>query len=197
MASDGLSEKIVQAADDLAFILRYAAHGNCFASIADELDIAKSCVRIHQLRYEGRFTVRYDIGEDCMAICVPRMLLQPLVENAVMHGLVPCGETGTLTVGVRYHQREKRVVLRVMDTGRGMETKTLLSLQRRLEESAVEPCVTAGMDAGGVGLANIFRRLYLLHGKSALPRIQSAGNGQTTITISLPANGREGGGNHL
>jgi LytS/YehU family sensor histidine kinase len=135
--------------------------------VADELDLAQSYLRLLQGRMEDR--LRFEIEADAAARAqpLPPLLLQPLVENAVMHGLEPSIDGGTVRISARV--QGQRLVLEVQDDGRGLDAPPRPGARR----------------GNGMALDNIRERLQARYGAEATLDVQAARPG-TLARISLP-----------
>jgi two-component sensor histidine kinase len=135
--------------------------------VADELDLAQSYLRLLQGRMEDR--LRFEIEADAAARAqpLPPLLLQPLVENAVMHGLEPSIDGGTVRISARV--QGQRLVLEVQDDGRGLDAPPRPGARR----------------GNGMALDNIRERLQARYGTEATLDVQAARPG-TLARISLP-----------
>jgi two-component system LytT family sensor kinase len=144
-----------------------------FTTLGRELDIVESYLDIERARFEDRLRVRIDVAPKLKSARVPPLLLQPLVENAVKHGIAPLRHGGEVVVSARLEAAESgkpKLSLTVRDTGVGT-TLTELGLRQR----------------DGVGLRNVERRLACQYGVSASLKVQTAPGEGTTVTILLPA----------
>jgi two-component system LytT family sensor kinase len=144
-----------------------------FATLGRELDIVEAYLEIEQARFEERLRIRIDVPPALRTIRVPALLLQPIVENAVKHGVAPLAEGGDVTIRgtlERAADGSLELSLTVTDTGAGV---TAADLRRGR--------------ALGVGLSNVERRLQGQYGRDASLSIQSVPGAGTTVTIRLPA----------
>ena len=132
--------------------------------LADELDFARRYLDIEQIRFGDRLTVREDVEPAALSARVPPLLLQPLVENAVRHGIMPREDGGTLLIEAR--RVGERLLLRVVDDGPG-------------------PPSDADTD-GGVGLSNTKARLESLYGDGHRFTLQRADGGGCVVRVELP-----------
>lgn len=132
--------------------------------LADELDFARRYLDIEQIRFGDRLVVREDVKPATLSACVPPLLLQPLVENAVRHGIMPREEGGTLVIEAR--RVGARLLLRVVDDGPG-------------------PSGQNDTD-GGVGLSNTKARLQSLYGEDHCFVLQRADGGGCAVRVELP-----------
>ncbi len=143
-----------------------------FTSLQQELNLVKSYVVIEQARFGERLQVAYDIDASVLPCKIPPLIIQPLVENAVRHGLMGKESGGNIVIAA--HREEDNVVIRVHDDGVGIPADILPDLLSSKQEGV------------GVGLQNINRRLLSCFGNSLLIT-SSSGNG-TVVTITIPVN---------
>jgi two-component system LytT family sensor kinase len=142
--------------------------------LGEELDIIDAYLAIERERFQERLSVTVDIPDALREARVPPLLLQPLVENAVKHGITPLRRGGSIHIAarlVRHGPRAGEVALQlvVADTGAGVGGDGRAS--------------TAGH---GVGLSNLARRLERLYGERGAFAIASAPDRGTTVTLHLP-----------
>ena len=135
-------------------------------SLREELDLAEAYVGIEQARLGERLRVTWDIATDIASAQVPPMLLQPLVENAIGHGIARSPEGGNLTIGAA--KADTRLVLEVRDDGPGLAA-----------------AVRGGTEPGGVGLDNTRKRLSHLYGTEQGLHLTRDG-GWTRVRVELP-----------
>lgn len=147
-----------------------------FVTLADELHLLKNYIRLQEFRYEGNFTVAYDVEEDAKGCFLPRLLMQPMVENALLHGLDLKRENSRITI--RGKVDGETLNLSIEDNGRGM---TQEQIQGLLNNKAKK---TSGLS--GIGVANVKERLELYYGGGSGISYVSGEHG-TTVHIFLPA----------
>jgi LytS/YehU family sensor histidine kinase len=133
--------------------------------LGEELEILTPYLEIQRARHPDRIAVRLEVPEAALAARVPAMVLQPLVENAIRHGLGPRAAAGT--VEIRAERQGGELVLEVRDDGVGVA------------EAAPE----------GVGLGNTRRRLDELYGARHQMRVSPAPGGGTVVRLSIPQGG--------
>ncbi len=141
-----------------------------FTTLGRELDLIESYLDIERARFEQRLSVLIDVPPELRRLRIPPLVLQPLVENAVKHGIAPAREGGAVRISARLDDDTRTILLTVSDTGRGA-TKTQLRRGR----------------TEGVGLANIERRLAAQFGPGASLSIVSTPSVGTTVEVRLPA----------
>jgi two-component system, LytTR family, sensor kinase len=143
-----------------------------YTTLGRELEIIESYLDIERARFEHRLLVRIDVPARLRTIRVPSLVLQPVVENAVKHGVAPHRLGGQVTVRATLegnHPEARQLALVVHDTGAGT-TEAALRQGRK----------------GGVGLRNIERRLACQYGASAWMSIRTTPGEGTTVEIRLP-----------
>lgn len=147
-----------------------------FITVAEEIHILEKYIHLQEFRYGGQFHVRYEISMETEGYQVPRLLLQPLVENSLLHGMDLKEKEGCLKI--KTELVEGRLYLKVTDNGRGMTEEQIRKL---LSEKSRK---TTGFTA--IGIPNIQERLHLYYGEDAGIYYESSEQ-ETTAVIFLPA----------
>jgi LytS/YehU family sensor histidine kinase len=162
-------DKAEACVERLAEILRYVLKRSeeDFVPLADELGMTRSYLEIEQARFEDRLRVESDIAADTLGRLVPNLILPPLVENAVKHGLATKMGPGTVRIEARL--ADDVLCLTVFDDGVGMNASALAEAFER-----------------GVGLRNLRERLHHLYGQDGMPAIESRPGEGTRVEIRLP-----------
>ncbi|KIL52573.1 histidine kinase [Jeotgalibacillus alimentarius] len=145
------------------------------STLSEEIDHVKSYLSIEEARFYDRLDVLYEIEDAALSASVPPLTLQPLVENAVKHGLKAKSEEGRLIV--RAFRDRDRIRIEVEDNGEGIE-KTRI-------ESLLESAVTSEKGTG-IGLYNLNERLIKIIGEQSKLTIQSAEKKGTIVSFSVP-----------
>ena len=164
--------EIAVLAENLAVILRKSISSRPFITLREELETIESYVEIQKIRFTGRFLYETEIPdqlEDCM---VPKMILQPLVENAIIHGLDGCGHG---YICIYAFQKEGILNISVTDDGCGMS---------REMEDWINSDAPAKRD-GHLGLYNVINILKIYYGQEYGVKAAVTEDG-TTITLRLP-----------
>ncbi len=171
--------EIMEITQSLSMMFRYVIKGGNFATIEEELGhLAKYSTIIHY-RFMGRITIQTECAPDIGAVTVPRMIVQPLVENAVFHGLE--GKLGPGLVRVRLYREGSQIHVQVSDNGLGMTEEALAAVKANLSSPA---------DSGQVyqvGLANIAHRLRLYYPGAGGIHITSRPGEGTLVELILDA----------
>lgn len=139
------------------------------APIRKELEFLDAYLEIEQARFGERIQIQKKITVD-EGIEIPILMLQPIVENAIVHGILPRVEGGCVQISI--HQNGRDLVIQVRDDGVGMSTVEICQILHKA-------------DAGGIGLYNIQERLQRLYGSRLV--IESEPGCGTTVTVSIPA----------
>jgi len=148
-----------------------------FVTLAEELEHIEAYLAIERARFGDKLKVEYDIEPDVERYVVPGLLLQPLVENAVKHGLLPKREGGVVRIQAR-RNGPRTMELVVADNGAGMTADSF---------SSVNPMQESGKRRlSGIGLANVRGRLQSIYGQPYDLAIQSEPGKGTICTIRLP-----------
>ena len=158
-------EMIAQLADTFRYGLR--ATQEELVPLKDELKFVQDCLNLEKERFGDRMQVVYEVEEALLHQKIPPMLLQPLIENAVKHGIAKSVEGGTITVSIT--SANNKMQFAVKDTGAGLQDK--------------EP---AAMLQSGIGLSNTQKRLYYLFGAS-ITILPNKPNG-AIVGFSIPKN---------
>jgi two-component system sensor histidine kinase YesM len=156
-----------------------------------ELDQLQHYLTIIETRVGGRVQTVIEVEERWLDAEVPKMILQPIVENAVKYGLEPLSRQGVLRVYSR--QTEDRLQIVVQDNGLGMDDDSLSQLSRSLAGTPMLGLEQEEPNARrGIGLLNVHRRIRLMYGDPYGIRIESVRNVGTTVIVSFPIPDKEG-----
>lgn len=167
--------EVATVAADLADILRSSISGDEFVTLGEELTTLDRYVEIQSIRFPGKFRLEKDIDEAALDVQVPKLMLQPIVENAILHGFADTG--GSIVVTARLGDTE--LELTVTDDGCGMSEESL----RRFREG--------GRAGEHLGLRNVDAILRLHYGDAYGLRFPPVSGRGTCVAISLPAARKE------
>jgi two-component system sensor histidine kinase YesM len=179
----GVSE-IAGISESLANMFRYAVKANSFVAVKDEIRHVEEYARIIDFRFRGRLQVRIDIEDELRDARMLKMLLQPLVENAVFHGLERKVGEGTVQLEIK-RMASGLIHITIRDDGFGMDNESLLELSQRLERYG-EPEAMREPSKKGIGMMNIYRRIKLFYGDAADMIIESRLQEGTCVTVVFP-----------
>lgn len=149
-------------------------HGT-FITVEEEIHMLKNYIHIQEFRYGGHFSVIYDIDPKISNCMVPHLLLQPLVENALMHGLDMKAEEGIITVSAR--ESDGKLILKIKDNGRGLTSEQAAQLMNSKKQKTER--------FAAIGIPNIQERLRLYYKEEAELIFNSSQQG-TTAAVSIP-----------
>lgn len=179
------STEIVEIINALSSMMRYCIKGADFVPLKSELEMVDCYLKIISIRFEGRFDLEIDVPEALGNTPLPRLTLQPIVENAVSHGLEPKPGRGALTIRGNACGNGD-ILIQVRDDGMGMSPETLSHLRECLanSDSAVSLQTAEG---AGLALLNVHNRIRGSFGAGYGLRIESAPDRGTEISVRLPA----------
>lgn len=156
---------------NLSRMLQYTAyHKNVMELLCDDLEWLRQYLFIMQVRFEQKFEVNVDIPEKLMEIKVPKLFLQPFVENAIVHGFEYIGENGLLEIYTEIE--EDAIFFYVEDNGCGMTPEK------------IQQVMDAGEHSGGI--ANVHKRMQILYGKEYGVEIYSQAGEGTAVRLRIP-----------
>ena len=158
---------------DLTSILRYGLRWESeLVLLKEELEQVRRYVQIQQERFPDRVHLEIHCDAALMDVRVPRMGIQLLVENAIIHGIEPSGKRGTVVLNV--FRNGPAIAIDVIDDGVGMDASRVYAIEEGRSPS------------GGSGLANLRSRLHYIYGPTAALDIVSAPGNGTAVRMSLP-----------
>lgn len=152
--------------------------GGMYATVLEETRLLEYYVQIMKIRYGDRFDLVLDIEPKAAGLIMLRLLLQPIVENAIVHGIHECEMRGLISVRGRLRE-EGTLEFIISDNGRGMSAAHLGTLLGEREERE-----SKGFN--GIGFRNVHERLLLNYGPPYGLKIDSAPDAGTTVTLLLP-----------
>ena len=125
-------------------------------SLARELKVVRDYMFLQEMRFGGRITYRIDCQTDAQLVHIPTFTFQPLVENAIIHGLASKEEGGSIFIRIR--ERYGKICIVVADNGVGMELEALRQLRRELRDEE-----TGRTRRTSIGLSNIDKRIHMMY----------------------------------
>jgi two-component system, sensor histidine kinase YesM len=172
--------------DNLAAFIRYTLKPPARSvRVADEIECVERYVWLLRLRFGERYRFELSVDEDVLQVETPALVIQPLVENAVAHGLRDQAEGGEVRIGARL--QGETAILSVEDTGIGMSEEEVERVMR--EGSSDEAAFDGDSSRGGIGLRNVIRRVSLATGGRGSVELRSSRGEGTSIRIFLPTGG--------
>ena len=174
MCERGKNADAVQMVHALARLFRISiSRGHELIPIEKELQHAEAYLQIQKYRYKNQFTYHFTVDEDCVHCLCNKITLQPIIENAIVHGLDLMVDDGHIEITVRPDGGD--ILLIVSDDGIGMEPEQVAALLQN------EPS-----DRTGIGVKNVNDRLRIYFGPGYGLSIESAPYAGTTVTIRTP-----------
>lgn len=175
---------LAESIDSFGQLLRYnIKNEGLYATIESELRTAASLINVYNIRYFNQLTLTVDVPASLRQFPIIKFLLQPLLENAILHGFVPPNTSLDICISIR--QTDDLVEIKVSDNGNGMSRERLLEVQTHMVHSSED--LPASENSTFIGLRNIYQRLILFYGQKAQLTIDSEEACGTLITIQLPA----------
>lgn len=159
------------------------------APLEQELKHASNYVTLQKIRFGDSFNASFDISQELYGYCVLRIILQPLIENAIQHGFEGWESGGLIRVSARLENGN--LILRIRDNGMGMDEKTLERLQREMTRDLKD----WKAEREGIGLLNVYYRMRIRYQEKCSLSITSALMKGTDIYMVFPAEKSENRGN--
>lgn len=177
------SKEVVQIADSLSQIMRYSIKGSEIVTLDQEIRIIEQYLSIISIRFDNRFSFIIDIPESTRAIKLPRFILQPIVENAVYHGLEPKYGPGELRIYCRNEPGQLQIC--IQDNGVGIDHDQLSEIDRQLSLSNPQE-LFAVESRKGLAILNVHHRIQQFFGTDYGISVESEPNKGTHVHIYIP-----------
>lgn len=178
MVEGGRNDEAVFMISQLAKLFRISlSKGRTVILIKDELQHAQSYMNIQKIRYKNTFSVLFDVDEEVYTYCTVKLILQPILENAINYGVKEMDDCGEIKVTGK--KKGDKIILSVIDNGVGMtedEVNLVLTDSNRMHKHG-----------SGVGLVNINNRIQILFGKEYGLVVESELDEGTIVSIEMPA----------
>lgn len=174
----------------LSTLLRYTiSHRSDMVTLGQELKSVDNYIKIQQYRFNNRFEYRKNIedyGEDLLSIKIPKLTLQPLIENAIYHGIDSLLTKGLIEMDI--YCTQTRLIISVSDNGVGMDAEQLESIRNKLKAYVYDPKGSSSTKSTGVAISNVNSRIKLAFGDLYGVTIFSKKNVGSKFQISIPIN---------
>lgn len=172
----GITEKMIKSLSDL---FRYSLKNDqAVVPLARELKIVEDYMYLQHMRFGARIAYEINCDVDTQAVLLPTFTFQPLVENAIIHGLTPKVEGGKIVIDI--HKEGRVLSIAIRDNGMGMSPET----QERLREQVRQK----DAKSEGIGFANVTRRIYAMYPDADVELLAEENKG-TTVKIRIPMEG--------
>lgn len=182
MAQANKTDQVVDIVQALSNFFRIAlSKGDDWITIAQEIEHVRCYLTIQKLRYHDILNYQIEADEDILSGTILKLTLQPLVENALYHGLKNKRSGGTITIRAR-RAGQNEVMLEIIDDGVGLTPYKLHKVQDALADETSE----ISLSENGFGLENVHKRIQLYYGKQYGLTIQSRYQEGTRVTVTIP-----------
>lgn len=165
---------------NLGVILRYSVNkSNSIVTVGELADWLDKYISLHQMRFDGVFRYQLHVDERVKRKRIHKLLLQPFVENAILHGFKEMEGGGVLCVDLSCSEEEDMICVIIEDNGKGMPSEKL--------EQYNNPKTAAADDGRSIGLHNAFSRMRMYYGERASWHVNSIEGMGTVVTLKMPA----------
>lgn len=185
LAAERGVHEITDAVSALGKLFRYNVKGAATVPFRQELETVQAYLTVQRLRFADKLNVITSVRDNTLGVPVMKLLVQPLVENAVHHGIEPKQGAGTVYIGARVE--EDRLIISVYDDGVGIPPEELEVLRQRLDD----PPSSINETNSHVGLMNVACRVRLQYGSGYGLRLESDPGCGTKQILTLPASPKE------
>ncbi len=182
MAEARQTSQVVEIVSALARFFRISlSKGMDWITIGEEVERARSYLTIQKMRYRDILDFKIEVDDDVTEYTVLKLILQPLVENALYHGIKNKRQGGTIWVRA-LRKNEEEILLEVEDNGIGFTPEKLAQLRAELEDDSGDIKLESGF-----GIGNVNKRIRLYYGKPYGLTVRSEYNTGTCVTLLIPA----------
>jgi two-component system, sensor histidine kinase YesM len=175
-------DEISEMADSLANMFRYSVRNLEVVTLADEIEHIKNYLVIHEHRNKKPINLQLEIAPSLYEVPMVKLSLQPLIENAIEHGIQKSMKDMTITIRTRTNGSNLHVC--VTDNGRGMTKEKLQEINEHISRIRKEK-IELGSDLG-IGMTNVNRRIQLIFGDQYGLNLTSIEGEGTTVAITIP-----------
>ncbi|WP_239614683.1 sensor histidine kinase [Cohnella mopanensis] len=173
--ADEINDRI----SELGFILRYSMDMKTeFVTLKKEIEHIEHYLSLQENRFKNKLSYRISCEPEAENVTVPKMILQPLVENCIIHGIENGTGAGFIHVEITLNSG---LMIRIVDNGKGLEQNTIELLKKRYAIHHVQD-----WEGGGIGLMNVLQRLWIRYGDSFEWNLSSAAYEKTEIQLIIP-----------
>lgn len=148
-------------------------------TVREEIELLNSYIFLMQVRYSNSFVVELNIDDSCLEYKIPSLILQPIVENAIVHGFSQTDDIGMIEVAINVDNN--RICFLIKDNGKGMSNEDISILYKNMLD--YENCYSE--DNYNIGMKNVFQRLNLRYGEDFLFEIKSELGVGTEIIFTI------------
>jgi two-component system sensor histidine kinase YesM len=176
MAENGKSEDVITMVTSLARLFRISiSRGKNIITVREEIEHARNYLIIQKVRFKNKFSFNIDVDEEVIQYKTLKLILQPIIENALYHGIQYMVEEGSINISAKIAQG--KLLYEIADSGLGIKPELL---EKILSHDSKES------GGAGVGVRNVHERIQLCYGKEYGIEIQSELEEGTTVKLWLP-----------
>lgn len=175
MATMNDQEEISDMAIALGNLLRATIKKDSFITVEEEIKSLSDYLFIQEYRFGDKIKVEYDIQDEALNCVIPNFILQPIIENAIYHGLEPTLEGGILKIEIKILQN--MLLFRIIDNGVGMSEEEIKELYKQFRTEN---------DNQIIGLKNVYRRIQLIYNKRSEFYVKSRKDEGTEVGFKIP-----------
>ncbi|MCK0471716.1 sensor histidine kinase [Halalkalibacter sp. APA_J-10(15)] len=176
-------KEVSEMSESLSDMFRYSIDHDKYKLLEEEINHVKAFLNIIQIRFPNQVDCHFDIDSSLFNLPVLKLILQPIVENAVEHGITPKGSRGTINISARKEPNE--LLIEIIDDGIGMTKTKLKELQDTIykKTDSIQGII---VNSSHIGLSNVHQRLTLSYQESGGLEIDSQYQVGTTVTVRIP-----------
>jgi two-component system, sensor histidine kinase YesM len=180
MNGDQKSSKLIKS---LSSLLRMTINrNNAFITLKEEIEIVQNYVDLMKFRHSNNIVLELNINLNTYTEEIPRFFLQPIIENAIIHGFI--NKDGKITIAA--DMREKVLVIKVRDDGRGINQETLAELKAKIIDMKIQNKKRNQQSFNGVGIQNVYQRLKIIYGDAFKMDMESSIGEGISFTFFIP-----------
>ncbi len=162
---------------NISSLLRFSIENKSSeVSLERDLIYTKNYLDIQKYRFGEKFDYEIEVDEELKKYYVPKLIIQPIIENAIKHGYT---QINKMEIFIKVKKRKEKLLITVYNTGKGMSRETLNEIKERLKIKGIEI-------KNHIGIYNIFRRIQLMYGKEYGIKILSSIKKGTSVRVTLP-----------
>ncbi len=175
---------IIQNADNIKKMVEALARllanttskSGAFVTVEDEINNLNDYIYIQKIAYKNKFKVKWDVDESTLSFYCIKFILQPVVENAIFHGIDPKDGSGTISISIQ--KNENSLFIEIKDDGVGMNQSKLKDLLSGKSDE--------NKKFTSIGISNVYERIKMTHGEAADMTIESIPGEGTMVSIHMP-----------
>ena len=180
LAGMGKIKETQQTITALSTLLRNTVKGNEMIQVKEEINFVNQYLYIERIRYKNRISFLVDVSDTIMDFYMPKLVLQPIIENAIIHGMANMLSDGFVAVLGR--EEGGLIIFEIRDNGSGIPDSVISALRRAAKIDTVSDFGTQK----GVGLINLQRRIQIIYGEKYVLNLSRLPNGGTSVQIKFP-----------